>query len=171
MSNPYAAPQGNFQPNKPVSTGPQLASRDVRFLGALIDGILAMIIAVPIVLLTTFVFAALLGESLLGQIVGWGINLALGLLIFLALHGYLLATRGKTIGKLVMKTTILDRKTGQLVPFGPLYAKRYLLVSLLFSIPYVGGLLAIVDALMIFRSNHACLHDDIAGTMVVKDPQ
>ena len=35
------------------------------------------------------------------------------------------------------------------------------------SVPLVGSLYALVDALLIFRSSRKCLHDTIADTIVV----
>ena len=111
---------------------------------------------------------ALLGDGFLSGIVsqvGGGI---LGIGGFLLINGYLLATQGRTVGKLVMKTRIVSRETGELVPFAPLVLKRYLWLWLLAMIPYIGGVVGLIDSVLIFRANHACLHDDFAGTRVIK---
>ena len=34
-------------------------------------------------------------------------------------------------------------------------------------VPFVGGLVSLVDALLIFRDDRRCLHDEIADTIVV----
>ena len=34
-------------------------------------------------------------------------------------------------------------------------------------IPVIGSLVGLIDALLIFRDNRRCLHDNIADTMVV----
>ena len=35
-------------------------------------------------------------------------------------------------------------------------------------IPVLGNLISLVDAILIFREEHNCLHDDIAKTRVVR---
>jgi hypothetical protein len=35
-------------------------------------------------------------------------------------------------------------------------------------IPLAGSLLRLADVLFIFRANRKCLHDDTAGTLVIK---
>ena len=89
------------------------------------------------------------------------------LIAFLSVHGYLLATRGQTVGKVLMKTKIVHHNTGNLVPLLPLFLKRYLLLWLLIEIPVFGGFLNLANAMMIFRENKKCLHDEMAGTKVV----
>jgi len=86
---------------------------------------------------------------------------------FAALHGYLLATRGQTIGKVIMKTKIVN-EAGNLLPFNELFLKRYVIIMVISMIPFVGSLIGIVDALCVFRGNRKCLHDDFAGTKVIK---
>jgi hypothetical protein len=67
-----------------------------------------------------------------------------------------------------MKTTIVNARTGSILPVGEILLKRYLPIWIVAMIP-LGGLLILVDVLMIFRQNHRCLHDDIADTVVVQD--
>ncbi len=101
--------------------------------------------------------------TIVANLVGGGIGLG----VFVALHGYLLATRGQTIGKVVMKTKIVT-ESGEQLPFAELYLKRYFILQAISLIPFVGMFVGIIDALFIFRSNRKCLHDDIAGTKVIK---
>ena len=86
---------------------------------------------------------------------------------FLAVNAYLLATRGQTVGKIVMKTRIVDYRSGNLVPIVPLFLKRYLLVWLLVQIPFFGGIFNFINTMSIFRAPKRCIHDEIAGTKVV----
>ena len=46
---------------------------------------------------------------------------------------------------------------------------RYVLVMLVAVIPFIGGLLGVIDFLFIFRSDRRCVHDLIAGTKVVSN--
>ena len=88
-------------------------------------------------------------------------------LVFLTVNAYLLANRGQTIGKFVMKTQIVS-DGGELVPLMPLFLKRYLLIWFIGSLPFVGRLFSLADALVIFRDNRKCLHDEFAGTKVIR---
>ncbi len=50
-----------------------------------------------------------------------------------------------------------------------LYTLRYLVFSLVNQIPTVGSLINLVNVLFIFGKERRCLHDRIAGTVVVKN--
>ena len=93
-------------------------------------------------------------------------NLVLGFILFLLIHGYLIATRGQTVGKALLKIRIV-RSDGSPASFGRIVGLRYLTTSVLASIPIAGTIYGLVDALMIFRASRRCLHDNIADTIVV----
>jgi len=142
-----------------------LASRWKRLGGAMIDGIINMVIIVPIMLATGVLQRAFRGEGMtIGQqaaffVVGW--------IVFLVLNGYLLLNRGPTIGKVAMKTKIVDLN-GNIPNFGKLLALRYLVLGLVAQIPIIGGLAGLVNALIIFGKERRCVHDYMAGTRVVE---
>lgn len=165
-SNPYA-PSAVVQEIAAIPTdAAPLATRGDRLAGALIDNFLLFLLVVPITLVGGF--AALLVDEDMPEILleagGWLVGIA----VFLVLNGYLLATRGQTIGKLVMKTQIVDQHTNTILPLVPLLLKRYAWLWLVIWIPGVGHLISIVDSVLIFRERRACLHDDTAGTKVIK---
>jgi uncharacterized RDD family membrane protein YckC len=90
-----------------------------------------------------------------------------GVLTFLLLNGYLLATRGQTLGKALLKIRIV-RPSGEPAS-GARLALRYGVG--LCNRPHGGHALwiySLVDCLMIFRKSRRCLHDEIADTIVVK---
>lgn len=155
--------------------GGMLATRVERFAGALIDGVIGLAIGAPLgiglALLLMFV-AGMEPTGIAYQVVTPILGSVLGAATFLLVQGYLLSTKGQTVGKLVMKTRIVSQSTGQILPIGDLIVKRYLIYWVLPAVPFVGNFLialfALVNALMIFRENHRCLHDEIAGTNVVK---
>lgn len=166
--NPYASPA--FVNDKfPLGASGQLATRGNRFLGALIDGLIILPISFGAGLVLGIVMVAAgieptgIGFNIIAAVAGG----VLGAGIFLAVHGYLLATRGQTVGKMIMKTQIVS-DSGELVPLGALILKRYVPLWIVASIPYVGGLICLGDALAIFRENRKCLHDEIAGTKVIQ---
>ena len=169
--NPYASPSvASFAPSStPTFTGQSLASRGDRFLGSLIDGLvlLPLSFGAGIAMGIVLVVAGLDPEGVPFQAAAAVFGGLIGASIFLVLNGYLLADRGQTIGKVVMKTRIVAND-GTLVPIVPLILKRYVPLWIASSIPNFGPFLAIGNALAIFRENHKCIHDEIAGTKVIK---
>lgn len=170
----------NFNPYQPSSellvdalhyenSEARLATRTERFCGAFIDGLTQFLIIVPLVfglaIATGFPSDDTLFASILSEVIG----VIIGASSFLVVNGYLLASQGRTIGKLVMKTRIVDRDTDQIVPLWPLIGKRYVLFWAMSILPVIGNWVSIIDALMIFRGSRACLHDDLANTKVIKD--
>jgi len=88
-----------------------------------------------------------------------------GFVIMLALNWNHLG-RGQTIGKGIMELRIV-RKNGTPAERSHIILKRILPLHLIAQLPVLGGLFAIVDALLIFRSQHNTIHDDIAETKVI----
>ncbi len=117
-------------------------------------------IVFPIMFATVAIQNVSLGETVMMT--------AVGVVIYLLLHGYLLATRGQSIGKLVAGARIVDYTSGDLLPLAKLIGLRVLPVSIVASIPMAGGILNMIDILFIFGSEQRCVHDLIAGTRVVK---
>lgn len=141
-----------------------LASRWKRLGGAMLDGLIAMAVLIPVMFMTGLLQQALSGAAIpLGQQVAFFV---LGWAVFLVLNGYLLLKRGQTIGKVIMKTRIVDLD-GEIPNFGRIFCLRYLLFGAATHIPILGSLVVLADALFIFRKERRCLHDYVAGTKVV----
>lgn len=141
-----------------------LATRWKRLGGALIDSLTLMVIIIPIMLVTGVLQNASNGRPMtFGQQV---LFVVIGLVIFTLLHGYLLYSRGQTIGKVVVKTKIVDLE-GNKPDIGKLLGLRYYIFSILSLIPLVGNFVGLIDALFIFRQDRRCLHDLLAGTQVI----
>ena len=170
-NNPYQAPATTTPTKAPSKQKRVPARRFARFAGAMVDGILLGLINTPILL---FVILPLLNSSfqelstLAYDPIYLVVGFVVGQLVFLAVQGYLLATKGQTVGKLLVKTRIVKTGTSDVPEFIPLYTKRYLIMGIIFSVPVIGGFIALANALMIFRDNRHCLHDDIAGTDVIE---
>ncbi len=127
----------------------ELASRWIRLAAALTD---AVILVIP---------NALMDVSSLPS----GARIFFGLVAF-ALIGadlYLLTVRGQTIGKLLFKIRIVRRDTGKNGGFVTNVLLRGLVNGLLNIVP----LYFLVDCGFIFREDHRCVHDMIAGTVVL----
>lgn len=95
---------------------------------------------------------------------------------YLILNGYPLWRSGQTLGKVVMGIAIVSvsASDSDLYPHTPaplwkLICLRALFFPLLFviAVPPI-GLLPIIDQLLIFRINRRCLHDLVAGTVVIR---
>jgi uncharacterized RDD family membrane protein YckC len=78
-----------------------------------------------------------------------------------------LATRGQSIGKLVVGARIVDYNSGQILPLLKLIGLRLLPVTIVALIPVVRSFAGLADVLFIFGSKQRCVHDLIAGTKVV----
>ena len=59
------------------------------------------------------------------------------------------------------------RVDGSRVSFARFVFLRWLPLAIVGCIPFVGGIVALIDPLLIFRESRRCLHDDIADTQVV----
>jgi uncharacterized RDD family membrane protein YckC len=80
----------------------------------------------------------------------------------------LLSMWGQTVGKKLCGVRIVRFADGGQAGFVRAWLLRSLVVSIIAQIPYVGALFAIADICFIFRADRRCLHDHIAGTVVVR---
>ena len=166
--NPYRAPSSDLAQDAggPPADDGTLASRGARLLASIVDGLISGVLFLPL----QFLFGVFDGFPRIKplspvQTALWGLA---GIVVFLALHGYLLAKNGQTIGKRLLGIRIANVVDGQLPPLAKIIFLRVLPVQALALVPVVGPLAALVDALLIFRGDHRCAHDHIAGTVVLK---
>lgn len=103
-----------------------------------------------------------LGSSAELALVGGGAAI-LGLIGVQVHH---LVTRGQTIGKRALGLRIVDAD-GNIPAWSKLLIAREGSRYGMGFIPYLGVLLGLADALMIFSDRHQTLHDRVAGTYVV----
>ena len=142
-----------------------LASRWARVGAAIIDFIIMMAITVPVgVGVGVIDFSDMdaspsVGDQLLSSLIS--------VALYLVVNGYLLAKNGQTVGKLALSIKIV-RSNREKASFGRIIGLRYLPISIVSNVPFVGFLVALLDILLIFREEKNCLHDDIADTRVVK---
>jgi uncharacterized RDD family membrane protein YckC len=127
----------------------ELATKMQRLGAAVVDGLL---FTVPYVLI----------KADFGAFVS-----ALGGIFILALTGvqfWMLAKRGQSIGKSVLKIRITRVNGEDNGGFFTNVFKRTIVSGLLNLVP----LYWVIDSLLIFRQDRRCIHDLIAGTHVVK---
>jgi uncharacterized RDD family membrane protein YckC len=126
------------------------ATRKQRFLAALADGV---VVSVPYIL--SSIEAVPEPVRLLGVIAA---------LVLLVVQLVLVTKHGQTVGKRLVGIRIVRKDTMENGGFVVNVVKRGFLNGLLSLIP--GYFL--VDCLFIFREDRRCLHDMIAGTVVVQ---
>jgi uncharacterized RDD family membrane protein YckC len=164
-ANRFAPPTAHVEDVAGTAASGELAGRWSRLGAALIDGILAGLILWCVSLATPFnPFRPSLRSGLFLLMIE---NTLAGFAVFLVLHGYLLQTRGQTIGKMLLQIRIV-RSDGSRATLGRLAGLRYFANSVLALIPVLGWLYGLLDALMIFRQSRKCLHDNLADTVVVR---
>ncbi len=131
----------------------ELATRLQRFLAALADGV---ILTVP------YLAGSL--EALPEPLRLLGVLASLALLV---VQLVMVTKRGQTLGKKLLGIRIVTKDTQENGGFVVNVLKRGFLNGLLSLIP--GYFL--VDCLFVFRGDRRCLHDMIAGTVVIQaDP-
>lgn len=180
-TNPFEAPEASpherFPRPEEEPGRMHLAERGTRLAGAMIDGALYLAAAIP-GLVVVGVSAAMSADSLAGPgedgaglfgSMAGGLGVAvMGLSIFaLAIYQWvLIATTGQTLAKKWLKMKIV-KVDGTPVDFVSGVILRSWVVQALSAIPMVGGLVGLIDALMIFGEEQRCLHDHIASTIVI----
>ena len=139
-----------------------LAGRGARLGAYLIDWILVGVVAGVIG------YTAGLMERLMRQdtaAVLW--FAAIALVVYGVINGRLLATRGQTVGKKLVGVRIVGAPTRQIVPVWKSFGLRIVVIQAITSAPLVGAIFGLLDVLFIFGERRRCLHDLLAGTIVV----
>ncbi len=173
-TNPYQSPES--APIEPSTLSSELASRWARLGASLIDTLLLMVTFIPLSFAVSNLYRSgnfedffLSAESFTGSLLlDEVIFTAIYFTVYLLLNGYLLMNFGQTLGKRLLKIKIVDYQSGELISFARVFGIRFVPVSLVASIPVVGGWLSIIDVLTIFGDEKRCVHDHLAGTKVVR---
>ncbi|MDI1314604.1 RDD family protein [Prosthecobacter sp.] len=164
--NPYAPPQSNILPAGNPDEIQQLASPWRRLGASILDSLIMILIVMPIMYFSGY-FTRIMEQA--GKASSWNMEqllwAAMGFGIMLAINWNHLG-RGQTIGKGIMELRIV-RKNGTPAERSHIILKRILPLQIIAQVPILGGLFAVVDALLIFRSRHNTIHDDIADTKVI----
>jgi len=161
--NLYAAPQVELEAPQEKG-GPILASRSSRLGAAVIDGFVYMAFFLPVMLAVGF-------EKLANP--EWAsspttkILLALISLPGFAINWYFVKQSGQTLGKKALKIRMV-RTDGSILEPKRWFLARVLPIYLVSQLPIVGPWISIANIVFVFRKDRLCLHDRIAGTMVVE---
>jgi uncharacterized RDD family membrane protein YckC len=188
VPSPFAHTAGNTgaHPGNPfvsdvtretVAEEPQLAGRGTRLGAVLLDGLVNLLAVGPGLawFFTGMVALSNSGASMPEEpdlafftehFAGPLLAMLVPLLIVLVLQVWLLSTRGQTLGKVWLKIRIV-RTDGTAPGFVHAVLLRSFVMQLIGAIPLVGGIVSLVNPLMIFREDRRCLHDLIADTAVI----
>ncbi len=163
--NPYAPPKAALVLEKESSGHDQLAGRWTRFCAAFVDGAIGLAYGIPVTfLLDIWGYIARGQQPPMGLLIAAN---AFAFLFFVLIHGYFLHRNGQTIGKKLLGIRIANLD-GSVPDLARLLFLRYLPVSLITLIPTTGNYLSLIDVLFIFQASRRCVHDMIAGTIVVE---
>lgn len=158
----YKPPEANLE--QVADNKLELASRGTRLTAAIADSLIALAVSVPLMMYFGVWDAIMSGNE--PKVERMLIIAAVGIIAFLAIHGYFLKKDGQTVGKKLFNIYIVDLN-GQVPNFPKLVTLRYLPLWFVSYIPVVGSFLPTVDVLFIFRKDRRCVHDLVAGTKVV----
>lgn len=153
---------------------PTLAGLGMRFLGALIDGVLETACWLPTAIAVGRQTAEMVRENSLHpdelmKLFFEAIPLSLPYLgALILLQAILLSIRGQSVGNMIVRTRIVNAKDGRTAHFLRAFLLRGCLARILRQFPFIGGIFWIVDVCFVFRNDRRCVHDLIAGTKVIK---
>ncbi len=159
----YAPPKSKLLDKE--KTDNELAGRWQRLGASLLDGIIMMLVTLPVMYFTGGfdVFKTGVQPSLIYNL----LMAVLGLVAFILLNGKLLVDNGQTIGKKVLGIKIVDIN-GNKATVNDHLLKRYAVYFIPGQIPFAGGLISLINILFIFGKTKRCIHDHVASTIVVK---
>lgn len=160
----FAPPQAHVADLAPDEV--VLARRGTRFLAAIVDGLIVggAVLAVGLIPAARPLFGA--NESV-GFTALRPLSVLLGVVVFLAIQGWPLLTRGQTLGKMLFKLRIV-RSDGSKPDAWRLLGLRYGIGMVVNINTLASGIYGLVDSLLIFRESRKCLHDSIADTKVIQ---
>lgn len=167
--NPYAAPQpvggADYPPDAPVMRR-ELADLYERFVGALIDGGLYLI-AACLGILVAFAIAEM-QQVRIDELEGLLLPIAImtPIIPLLIVQWVLISTTAQSFGKRAMNMRIVRHSDGAPVGFVRGVLLRSIVSRVLMRLMCRLG--SLIDVLVIFTSDRRCLHDYIAGTVVVR---
>lgn len=176
--NPYAPPSADVDQRLTFGDDYVLAERGTRFAAALIDGLLSCLALIPGFVLIFMYMDNFRGNPILAidRMESTGeVFFAIGvmLLMFLAfqcVQWYLIATSGQSLAKKWLGIKIV-RTDGSPCGFVNGVILRSWVLGLIGNfIPFIGGLIYLIDPLLIFGEERRCLHDHIASTRVIVAP-
>ncbi|HRH94557.1 MAG TPA: RDD family protein [Prosthecobacter sp.] len=164
--NPYAAPRANVI----IPTAGQdvtLASLGQRLGAVMLDGLIQVVVMLPLIIPAVMMDDKSGREPSMGMIISMAVG-GVGLLSILIYNLVLLGTRGQTLGKKIVGTRIAIYPGGEKPGFAKAFLVRSFVVAIIGAIPLLGPIFSLVDTFCVFRADHRCIHDMMAGTHVIE---
>jgi uncharacterized RDD family membrane protein YckC len=160
--NPFAPPTVAYAPPRPYVVDDMyaqpLASRGSRLWATVLDGLVTFAVCLPPILLSAMsgydedVFS---GIALIAMLVLW-------------IYQWVLVSKtGQTLGKRWAGIRIV-KANGSPVSFVSAVLVRSWAFSLITSLPWLGTIIGLADMVCIIGDERRCLHDYLAGTIVVR---
>jgi uncharacterized RDD family membrane protein YckC len=169
--NPFEPPATDWVPTRAgaLPRGAELAGRGARLMAAIVDSLLVLCVVGP----AQYFFGVFDGFPSNMQELGYvkeTIWALVGFATWLAMNGYLLATRGQSVGKLLLGIQIVNLDDDEPATFKKVLLLRELPFRLCAILPDPASFLVLIDPLAIFFKDRRCLHDYVAKTRVIVRP-
>ncbi|HAT8558672.1 TPA: RDD family protein [Vibrio vulnificus] len=143
-----------------------LASRWSRVGAAIIDSVVLGIVMLPLAYFTGG-FDGLAQDPPVEPSFSYQLVMALlGFSLYCVVNWKLLGQSGQTVGKKAMKIKVVNIDGSQ-AKVQDLVFKRYAFMVFISYIPLVGGILNLINLIMIFGKQKRELHDRVAKTRVI----
>lgn len=178
--NPYAPPQAShelaadIQQHRPYF----LASRWTRLAAAILDFFFLALLIFSINFIIEVLGVSITGSASIdaentifntpNALLNQFLDTAVSSTAYLIINGYLLVKFGQSLGKMICKIQIVSAHTQNRLSSGNVIGIRYVIPQLLNIIPGIGALFALIDILFIFGQSKRCLHDHMAGSIVIQ---
>lgn len=161
-------------PPVPTTTRVDLASPWARLGAWFLDNVFAFVCCLPGCLVVGFsvLAEALTNRNSFAETVGNSNLLGLvlmmtGGLVVLVVQVWMLCARGQSVGKRLLGIRIVRFGDHSNPGFVGSVLMRMIVPGFIQMVPVLGFVFFVVDVLFIFRDDHRCVHDLIAGTKVV----
>jgi uncharacterized RDD family membrane protein YckC len=159
--DPYAPPQSTVVEAIPES--PNKAGPGRRFLARAADNILVSLVGVGAYLVAT----GMLHYEQDPEGVLTSICMLIGFAIVFPVQAYFLFHDGQSLAKKLLGLRILRPDGTRASAVRVIFVRELVPAGLTSSIPLIGPLFGLADALFIFGSQTRCIHDYMADTIVV----
>jgi len=163
MTNPYAPPQAQVRDIADPSQAAAPADRGTRLGATIIDTMIFTAMVYVPAIVAAIAMGAANRERGNAPVVAAGAVALVGFTIWCWFTIVYMRRNGQSIAKKLLHIKVV-RTDGSAVSLGRLIWLRNVLNGLISFIP----LYSIVDVLFIFGESRQCLHDRIAGTIVVR---
>ncbi len=181
--NPFAPPRAHVQDHFNGPSEMVTATRMSRFLAILVDAspglVVGVIAGIMVAVMMPGLFSGNFDPRGMSGMATFGVLFfvfGVAVIAWLIWNIVLIYKYGQTIGKKVMGIRVV-RMDGSRVTFARFFFLRWLgiaviswivsAVGIAIHLRFLGNLISLVDALLIFGAAHRCLHDYIADTQVV----